>query len=112
MKVIDGYIKKSLDLGSVEIDGHDAIGSGALKQVGKKFCGYGDAAGVFAILPGVSEIRNHGGDGFGAGALEHVDPDEEFAVVRIYRVRSWLNDIAIAAADVFIDADDQFAIGE
>src|SRR5207245_2190862 len=94
VEVIDGDVEKSLHLGGVEIDGHDTVCAGALKQVCEELGRDRNTSGIFSILSGVTKIRNDGSDSLGAGALEHVDPDEQLAVVSIYRMRCRLDNVS------------------
>ena len=111
-QVVHRDVEKALDLGGVQIHGDHAVGAGGGDQIGDQLGGDGRAAFGFAVLPGVTEIGNHGGDAIGAGALQAVDPDQQFHEVFVDREAGGLNDEAVAAADVLIELDDQFAIGK
>ena len=112
IEMIDGDVEESLDLSGVEIDADDAVGPGAFEEAGDEFCGDGGSAGVLLVLTGVSKIGDDGGDAGGAGTAEGVDPDEQLHEVGVDGMTGGLDDVTVAAADVFLDADDEFAIGE
>ncbi len=111
-QVIDGDVEKALDLSGVEIDGQDAIGTRGGDEVGHQLGGDGGAALVFAVLAGVAEVRDHRGDALGAGAFETVDVDQQLHEVGVDRVVGGLDDEAVSAAHVFLDLDQQFAVGK
>ena len=72
----------------------------------------GRAALGFAVLPRVAKIRNHRRNAIGRRPLQAVDPDQQFHQIFIHWRGGGLHDVAIAAADVFVEFDDQFAVGE
>ncbi len=110
--MIDGNIEKSLHLRRVQIDRHHAIRPRALQQIGHQLGGDRRSAGMLLILPGISEIGNHRRHPLRAGPAKRVDPDEQLHQVRIDRMTRRLHDVAIAPANVFLDADDQLAVRE
>ena len=112
VQVIHRDIKKALHLCRVQIDRHHAIGAGTLEQIRHELGGDRRAAFVLAVLPGVAEVRDDRRHALGAGALQAVDPDHQLHQMRIDRMTRRLHDETIAAAHVFLDLDDQFAVGE
>ena len=44
--------------------------------------------------------------------LQAVDPDQQLHQVGVHRMAGRLHDEAVAAADVFVDLDDQLAVGK
>ncbi len=76
VQVIDGAVEESLDLGGVEVDGHDAGGTGRRVQVGHQPCGDRLTTGVLLVLTGVRVERRHHGDPLRRRALERVDHDQ------------------------------------
>ena len=111
-EVVHGDVEEALHLGGVEVHGDDAVGAGGGDDVGDELGGDGGAAFGLAVLTGVAEVWDDGGDAVGAGALEAVDPDQEFHDVFVDGGGGGLDDEAVAAADVFIEFDDEFAVGE
>jgi len=112
VQMIDGYVKKALDLRGVQIQGQDAVGAGDRDEVGHQLRRDRHAALVLAVLPGVAVVGDDGGDPRGAGALEAVQHHEQLHQVLVDRRAGGLNEIDVAAADVFLDADGDLAVGE
>ena len=112
VEVIDGDIKKSLDLWGVKIHGNQAIDTGFREHIGDEFRGDGDAGLVLAVLARVSEKRHHGIDAAGAGTACGIDHDQQLHDIMIRGGAGGLDDKDIFPADVFIDFDKSFTIGE
>ena len=112
VQVVDRDVEEPLHLGRVQVDRHDAVGPGALDQVGDQLGRDRRAALVLAVLAGVAEVRDHRRHALGAGPAEAVDPDEQLHQVGVHRVAGRLDDEAVAAADVLVDLHDQLAVGE
>ena len=108
--MIDGNVEKSLHLGRMQIDRDHAIRARPLHQIRHQLGGDRRAAFVFAILPGVAEIRNHRRHPLGTGAFQAIDPDKQLHQVRVHRMRCRLNDKTISPANVFLDFDHQLAV--
>ena len=112
VEVVDGDVEEALDLSGVEVDGEDAVYACGGEEVGDEFGGDGDARLVFAVLAGVAEEGDDGGDPLSAGAPCGVDHDEQFHDVVIGGRAGGLDDEDIAAADVFVDFDEAFTVRE
>ena len=54
-QVVGRDIEEALDLAGVQVERHDAVGTGALDEVSDELGGYWRARAGFAILPGVAE---------------------------------------------------------
>jgi hypothetical protein len=65
-----------------------------------------------AVLAGIAEIGDRGGDAAGGGALQRIDHDDEFHQVVVGRRAGRLQDEDILAADVLQDFDIDLAVGE
>jgi hypothetical protein len=110
--VIDGDREKALDLAGVEVERHHPVGAGAGDQVRHQLGRDRRARAGFAVLTGIAEIRNDGGDAPPRRAAQRIDDDEQFHQVVVSRKRRRLNDENVAAADVFLDLDEDFHVGE
>ena len=55
-------VEEALDLGRVQVDGHEAVGTGGLEQVGDQARGDGLAATVFVNYDGVAKHHTTVGD--------------------------------------------------
>ncbi len=112
MQVIDGDIEEALDLFCVHVQRQHAISTGSGDQIGDEFRSDRHPAGILAILPGVTHIRQHRCDATGAGALEAIDVNQKLHQVRIDRMIGRLHDEAIAATHILFDLHEDFAIGK
>ena len=65
-----------------------------------------------AILPGVAKIRHHRGDHLRRGALERVDQRQQLHEMLGGGRGGRLDHEHVLAADVFLDLDLHFAVGE
>ncbi len=110
--MIDRHVEEALDLRRVQVHRQHAVGAGAGDEVRDQLGGDRHAAFVFAILPGVAEVRHDGRDSLGAGPLATVDHDEQFHQVIVARRAGRLNEEHVAAADVLFDLAGVLAVGE
>ncbi len=111
-EMIERNIEEALDLRGVEVERENAIGAGALDEVGAKFRGNRNATFVFTILARVSEIRNHRRNAIGARATATVDHDEEFHESVVHRSTRRLDNEHVFSANVFFNSAETFAVGE
>ena len=96
----------------MQIHRQNAVGTCAGQEIGNEFGGDRNTSFVFAVLAGIAEIGDHGGDPAGTGALEALDHDQELHEVVIDRAAGRLDEEYIASADVFFDAAETFTVGE
>ena len=71
----------------------------------------GDTGLVFAVLPGIAEVWNDRGDPRRAGPLGGVHEEQQLHHVFRRRIRG-LDDVDVPPPNVFVDLDEQLAIGE
>jgi hypothetical protein len=62
VEIVGRDIEESLDLAGVKVECHDPVGAGATDQVGHELGRDRGARCRLAVLPGVTEIGNDGGD--------------------------------------------------
>ena len=74
--MVDRDIKKSLNLLGMEIHGEDSIHPGGDKKIGDKLRGDGHSRLILAVLAGISEKREHGGDPESGSATGRIHHDE------------------------------------
>ena len=66
VEVVDRHVEEALNLGGVQVHRQHAVGAGPRDQVGDELGRDRHAAFVFAVLPGVAEVGDDGGDPLGA----------------------------------------------
>ena len=100
MRWSTGKSKKPLDLAGVQVDGHDAVGTGGGEHVGDEARGDRLAPFGLAILARVPVEGRHRGDALGRRALRGVDHDQLLhqPIVDLVGVR--LEHEHVGAADV------------
>ena len=96
----------------MQVHGEDAVDTGDLQHVGHDLGADGHARGAHAaVLTGVAEIGNDGGDAACRCATQGVDEDQQLHQVVVGGRTGGLDDEGILATDVFQDLVD-FAVGE
>src|ERR1700739_4929845 len=111
-KMVDRDVEITLNLGRVQVERQCATGSGRFEQIGNQLGGDRNARLVFAILPGIAVIREHGGDSPGGSAFESVNHEQKFQQVVVHRIVAGLNYKNIGAAHIFQNLKIYFAIAE
>ena len=112
VEVVGRDVEEALDLAGVEVERHHPVGAGAGDQVRHQLGRDRRARAGFAVLPGIAEIRDDGGDAPPRRAAQRIDDDEQLHQVVVGRKRRRLDDENVAAADVFLDLDEDFHVGE
>jgi hypothetical protein len=111
--VIDRNVEEALNLLGVQVHGQHAVDAGGDEHVGDQLGGDRHARRTrTAILAGIAEVRDGGGDAAGRGALQRIDDDQQFHQVVVGRRAGGLQHEDVAAADVFLQLDTDFAIGK
>ena len=115
--VVDRLVEEALDGVLMQVDGNDVVGTGGGEQVGYQLGGDGLARSGLAVLARVTVMRDDGTDAVRAGALSGVDHDEQLheVVVDVEAVGArahGLHDEHIGAANAFLVASVDFAVGE
>ena len=93
------------------IDAQYAVCAGAHDHVGDELGPDGDAGLILTVLPRIAVVRQYAGDARGGGAARRVHEEQQFEQVLRRRVRG-LHDEHIGAADVLVEPDEDFAVGE
>ena len=73
-QVVDGTVEEALDLRGVQVDAHDAVGTGGLEQVGDETRADRLATAALLVLTGVRVVGRDDGDALGGcplGGIEH-----------------------------------------
>ena len=96
----------------MEIHGQHAVSAGGGEHVGHQLGGDGVAALGLAILTGVAEVGDHGGDAACAGALAGVDHDQQLHQAVVDGLAGGIDEEHVAAADCLVQGDGRLAVGE
>src|SRR5258708_12771694 len=89
-----------------------SAGPRGFKQVRNQLRGDRNTRLIFAILPRIAVIRQHGGDWAGGRAFEGINHEEKFEQVVVHRIMAGLNDKYVRAAHIFQNLKIYFAIAE
>ena len=111
-QVVHGAVEEALDLGSVQVYAHDAVGAGGLVQIGDEACRDRLAAAALLVLAGVGVERGHHSDALGGGPLERIDHDQLFHEPVVQRGRVGLDDEGVGASDALAGPHVDLAVGE
>ncbi len=112
IEIVGRNIEKALDLPGVEIDRQDAVGARCGDDVGDELGRNRRARPGFAVLPGIAEIGHNRGDPARRGAFQRVDADQQFHEVVVRRIGGRLDDEDVLAANVLVNFDEHFLVGE
>ena len=111
-EIVRRDVEKALDLAGMQIDGQNAVGAGLGDQIGHQLGGDRRPATGLAVLAGIAEIGDDGGDPARTGTNQGVDDDQQFHQMVVRRRRGRLDDEDILAAHILIDPDEDFAVSE
>ncbi len=112
IQVVDRDVEKALDLGCVQVQRQHPVDPRLGDQVRHQL-GADRRAGLgAAILPGITEIGDHGGNAAGAGPAQRINHDQKLHQVVVCGVRGRLDDIHILAAHVLEHLDKDFLVVE
>ena len=111
-QVIHRDIEEALDLAGVQVHGQHAVGAGGGEHVGHQLGGDGIAGLGLAVLTGIAEVGDDGGDAAGAGALAGVDHDEQLHQAVVDGLAGGLDEEHVAAADGLVQGDEGLTVSE
>jgi hypothetical protein len=112
VEIVGRNVEEALDLTGVQVERHHAVDAGMGDQVGHQLGGNGRARTNLAVLPGVAEIGDHRGDAPRGSPAQRVGDDQKLHQMVVGRIRRRLDDEHVRAADVFLDFDEDFHVGE
>tara|TARA_R110001606_G_scaffold367804_1_gene523469 strand:- start:1114 stop:1488 length:375 start_codon:yes stop_codon:yes gene_type:complete len=96
----------------VQVHRQHPVSARRADQVGNKLCRDGRAAVSFAVLTRIAKIGNDSGDAAGGGALQGIHADQELHQIVIGWVGGRLDHEDVFAADVLVDANEDFLVSE
>ena len=105
-------VEKALDLRRVQIDNQRPIGARRGQQIGHQLRRNRNPRLVFAVLPGITEVRNHHRDAACRSALQRINQQQQLHQVHIHRIAGGLHHEDIGAAHVLLDLHIRLAVGE
>ena len=110
--MIHRNIEESLYLLRVQVHGQDSVCAGGDEKICNQLGRNGHPRLVFAILPGIAIKRQHRGDARCAGPPQRINHDEHLHQMMVRWRAGGLNQEDVFAADVLLDFDERFAVGE
>src|SRR5216684_856474 len=111
-KMVHRNVEIALNLRRMQIERERSAGPRGFKQVRNQLRGDRNTRLVFAILPRIAVIRQHGGDSPGGSTFEGINHEQKFEQVVVHRIMAGLNDKYISAADILQNLKIYFAIAE
>ena len=111
-QIVHRDVEEALDLVGVEVHGEHPVRAGPGDEVGHQLGGDGVAGLGLAVLPGIAEVGDDGGDAPGGGPLQRVDHDEQLHQVVVYRGAGGLHYKYVGTADGLKDGYKIFAVGK
>ena len=112
IQVIDGAVEEALDLAGMQVHGDDALGTGHGEEIGNERGADRSAGAGLAVLAGVAEVGDDGGDAAGAGALEGVQQEAELHQGLVGGSAGRLDDEDVMTAHAVADLNAQFTVAE
>jgi len=111
-QIVHGNVKEALDLGCVQVHRQNTVCTGGLDHIRNELGGDGVAALGLAVLTGVAEVGDDGGDAACGGAAACVDHDQQLHQVVVDGLAGGLHQEYVAAADGLVDRDGDLAVSE
>ena len=119
-QIVHRDVKEALNLVGMQVHGQHPVGAGLGNEVGHQLGGDGIAGLGLAVLAGVAEVGNHGGDPAGGGALQGVDHNEQLhervvdgaGLAVLHKGAGGLNHKNVGAADGLVDGSEVLAVRE
>ena len=96
----------------MQIHGQDPVNTGLGQQIGDQLGRNRRARLCAAILTGIAEIGDDGGDHIGRGPLERVGHDQKLHQIVIGRIGGGLEDEHVFRAHILVDLDKYLTIVE
>ena len=112
VEIIGRNVEEALDLPGVQVERHHAVDAGLGDHIGHQLGRNRRARTDLAVLPGVAEIGDHRRDAARGRPAQRIGDDQQFHQMVVGRKRRRLDDEGVRAADVFVDLDEDFHVGE
>ena len=113
VNVVDRNVEEALNLISVQIHRQHAVNAHALEHVRDDLGGDGHTGRTgTTILTGVAVIGHHGGDAAARSAAQSINHDHQLHQIVVGRRTGALQHESVTAADVLVDFNHNFTVGE
>ena len=113
VNVVDRDVEEALNLVGVQVHREHTVDAYALEHVGDNLGGDGHAGRTgTTVLTSVPVVGHHGGDTAARSAAQRIDHDHQFHQIVIGRRTGALKHESVTAADVLVDFNHNFAVGE
>ena len=96
----------------MEVDRQHPVGARRGDQIGNQFGRDRRTRPRLPVLPCIAEVREDGGDPLGRRTSQCVDADQQLHQIVVGRVAGRLDDEHVLPADVLVDLDEHFLVGE
>ena len=111
INIVYRHIKKALNLVGMQIHSQHAVDTGRIKHIGHQLGrNRHPHRARAAVLAGIAEIRNRGGDAAGRGAFQRIGDGEDFHQIIVGGCASGLQNKHITPAYVFQQLNGHFAV--
>ena len=111
-EVIHGNVEKALDLVGVEVHGEDPVCPGCGEQIGHQLGGDGVTGLGLAVLTGIAEVWNDGGNASGRSAAAGVNHDQKFHEIVVDGFTGGLDQEHVGTTDGLLKRYGGFAVSK
>ncbi len=111
-QVVDRPVEEALDLGGVQVDRHDAVGSGHLEEIGDQAGGDRLATATLLVLARVRVVGGDDRDALGGCTLEGIHHDQLLHQPFVDGRRVRLDDEGVGSAHALVEARIDLAVRE
>jgi hypothetical protein len=111
-QIVGRDVEEALDLAGVKIDRQNAVGASRSDEVGDELGRDWRARPWLPVLPRIAEIGQDRRDPLRRRAPQRVDADQQLHQIVVRRIAGRLDYEHVLAADVLVDLDEHFLVGE
>ena len=108
--MINRNVEKALDLLGVQVEREHPVGTSGDEEIGDEFGGNRYSRLIFPVLARITKVRDDGRDSIGACSSGRIDQDEELHQILVRRRASRLDDVDVAAPDIFVNFYSRFTV--
>ncbi len=111
-QIVGRNVEEALNLAGMEIHRQHPVGAGDGDQIGDQLGRDRRARTRLPVLPGIAEIRDDRRDPLGRSAFQRVDANQQLHQIIVGRKAGRLDHEHVLAADILLDLDEHFLVGE